>query len=94
MTKIKAAIVTALLALCIALILTGLYLLEFKTIFLAFAGVFALTGFIGGTRRVYAWLSADASLPPVPICVSDAPDDRERATYAYEQIRDELRKEG
>ena len=92
MTKTKAAFVTALLTLCLALILTGLYLLDLRAVFLVLTGLFALLGLSACVRFFFSWLCAEKEdLLPAPVCLGDRDLD---VPLTYEQIRDELRKEG
>lgn len=91
MNKSKSIFVTALMALMLAAIIAGLYLLQ-KGAFAILAGLLALYGFICGAVNLCRWLERGAPTEPVEVLPITVETKVDSAGWdgGYEEIRAEV----
>lgn len=87
MSKSKSIFVTALVALMLAAILVGLYLLQMR-VYMIFMGLLGLYGFLCGAFNFCQWLGKEQSPLPLPPQIKERPsretwqpDDEYTANY-------------
>ncbi len=88
MSKKKAVFVTALMALMLALIIIGLYLLKYRA-YMVVLCVLAVFGFVGCGVVFCRWISKESPLLPMHVADDEyIPDESFSATY--DEIKAEL----
>lgn len=92
MNKAKAILVTAVMALMLALILVGLYLLQ-PTAHRAVATLLAVYGFIVGAGNLCGWLQKEEQ-EPQHLSESEDPFAHDDESADYVRIFDEIRRGG